>query len=218
MIETGSTYTETRGSDARLPTDPTISLTLREIEDLRWFWQDAEALCGVRSTFGAQLEQARGKMASDDVVRELAAIKREVTALRRKAGLQPLPEEQTMYVNEDTNPPLADPFDNDDILLHVRRANVVRRRLEQMPPWHRVLHAVYGPGRGDENDRRAIGKRFGEIGEVVIAVVASQRTEEDPPARAIVIAKLTDDSFVRMMRHVAGNYVRQACERYARTR
>jgi hypothetical protein len=126
--------------------------------------------------------------------------------------------DQTIYMRAPMHSVPADPYENDRVLFLVRKANAVRARLVRTGDNHtRVLNAVYGPATHGEA-REALRKRFGELVEVVVALVASQRKDSDPMARTMVIAKLHDDSFVRMMKHGAGAYLRKAASSFADTR
>lgn len=126
--------------------------------------------------------------------------------------------DQTIYMRSPIHSAPPDPYEDDHVLVLVRKANAIRVRLQTVGENHtKVLNATYGPVvNGDGH--AAMRKRFGDLTEIVVAIVASQRSSADPPSRAIIRAKLSDDSFVRMLKHGAGGYLRAACSAYAGTR
>ena len=248
--------------DERPESDPSSALTMREVAGLRWFWTQAEADMGIRSTFGAQLDAALGQRISDEAASEAKAFKllrsklrRGWVPSRRKTRIQQRPRvtdvalehfgisldasddgnyqrtridpamldagdfsEQTIYMHAPIRPPPPDPYDNDRILVFVRRANETRERLVLLSDRHIcTLYAAYGESACGE-DRQALRKRFGELLGIVVALVATQRKPGDPPPRALLSAKLTDDSFVRLQKRRAAGHLRAACEAYAGTR
>jgi hypothetical protein len=239
-IGSGRTYT-TSVRDERSETDPSRSLTMREVAELQWFFCQAEADMGVRSTFGEQLARALGKRASDEA-RRLASkrrwlLKRTIRGWSPKAASTLEAEclaigipignraaattqfhEQHIYQHAEAHEPPNDPYENDSILFLVRRANMIRRRLERAGSnATKVLNAVYGIPMAGE-DRAALRKRFGDLVEIVVALVACQRSDTDAPARSIVRAKLNDDTFITMQTRNAREYLKNACEAYAGTR
>lgn len=234
----GATFT-TSAHDERAPTDPSAALRPADIAGLRWFFGEHESDLGIRSTFGAQLEGALAQRMSDEARREARQMSALLSQLRKgrmpkgvarefaeRIGLvrdgQKIRIEllggEYIYQHAPTHPPPPDPFESDRVLVLVRRANQIRTRLRAIGENHtKVLNAVYGPATHGEG-REQLRKRLGDLVEVAVAIVASQRTDKDPPARAMVRAKLTDDSFVRMLKHAAGGYLRAAARAYAETR
>lgn len=227
---------------------------MREVAELRWRFTTVESDLGIRSTFGAQLDNAYAQMPSDDEVRRAKRIKalrtrisrgwkptdqRTLDALEELMGIgtpgalykgdgnysvNRLPgsdhmfDENHIHLHAPVRTPPADPYESDAVLFLVRRLRDIDRRRRLIGRSHdRVLEAVYGNSTAGD-DVLVFRKRFGDLVDVVIAIVNSQRGSSDPPARAIIRAKLTDDSFVRMMRHGASGYLRAACDAYAETR
>lgn len=236
----GATTYTTDARDERLETDPSRALTMREVASLRWFFCEAESDMGVRSTFGAQLDAAIAQRISDESRIEAQQVRSIVTQLRkgkrpkgkalelakdvgllRSASMTVRIEQlggEYIYMHAPAHNVVIDPYENDGVLRSVRRANEIRARLVRVGENHtKVLNAVYGPATHGEA-REALRKRFGDLVEVVVAIVASRREESDPPARAMVRAKLSDDSFVRMLKHGASGYLREAANAYAGTR
>lgn len=126
--------------------------------------------------------------------------------------------EQTIYMRSPLRTVVIDPYESEAILKCVGRANRIRARLVVAgDAVARVLHAVYGPATFGQ-ERKALAKRFGDLVEVVVAIMAAKREPSDPPARATVIANLHNDAFVRTARIVAENRLRAAAEAYAETR
>ena len=135
-----------------------------------------------------------------------------------RENLADLLSDQTIYMRSPVHSSPPDPYEDDRVLVLVRRANAIRARLRRTGEKHtKVLCAVYGPVVNGES-HEAFRKRFGDMVSIVLAVVASRREPGDPSPRSIVRAKLTDDSFVRMMHRVASGYLRAACAAYAETR
>lgn len=236
---TSGTFT-TDARDERGETDPSRALTMREVSELRWRFTQVEADLGIRSTFGAQLDGALSQRISDEAVRESRQVRALVTQLRKGRRPKGVAREfaerlgllrgatgtvrvemlggDYIYMRAPLHSLPADPYESDTVLTLVRRQREVDRRRRLVGHAHdRILQAVYGNSTlGD--DVQAFRKRFGELLDVAVAIVNSQRSEKDPPARAIVRAKLSDDSFVRMLKQGAGAYLRAACIAYAETR
>jgi len=167
---------------------------------------------------------ARGTLTVEDKPRELVAA--EVWADDQQRALSGSEQreldawltDQEMHKHTPMRPTPADPYENDGLLWLVRRLREVDRRLVAVGAYpSRVLESYYGPSSSGE-DRLPMRKRFGDLGEIVVAIMASQRTPTDKPARAMVREKLSDDSFVRVMKHAASGYLRRAAETFASTR
>lgn len=203
----------------------------QDISDLIFIWQGAEAACGVRSTFGEQCDRAAEAMPTQDAVLDARRYQRERVrawvSLGHDANAPGSPRFDVECMPVKPTPPTvnADPyegivgFSHDNGCNAVARAGRVRSRLLRCSEGsRRVLFAVYGPPKGNEKERRSARMKFGDLVEVVVALVAFQRSENDPPARAIVSAKLTDDSFVRVMKTRAAGMLRTAARDYAGAR
>jgi len=126
--------------------------------------------------------------------------------------------DQRIYMHAPLRPVPSDPYENDGIFWLVRRLRAVDRRLVAIGRSHaRILESYFGPASSGE-DRLPMRKRFGDLVEIVVAIMASQRSPTDKPARALVREKLHDDSFVRVMKHGASGYLRAAANAFAGTR
>jgi len=169
-----------------LPARDDSALLAGDIVDLRWFWQDAEAECGVRSNFGAQLEASylwpddartarrsewswNGPRAEAYEGANEAALSEDDFAMAFDPAYGPV------HVHETRSLHWSDPYD--DIQLGaVRRANRIRATLRSMRlPNVFVLFAVYGQRRADD-ETTDLRTRFGDlVGIVTAAVKASMQ-------------------------------------------
>lgn len=141
----------------------------------------------------------------------------EEQAYRRGLDIADL-SDQRIECKEDRHCASTDPYKNDRVFVVVRRARAVLRRLVQIEDNHvAVLAAVYGPVVNGES-REALRKRFGELTEIAVRYVASKRHDDDPSARALLRAKLTDESYITSVRRESGKCLRAAAEAYAETR
>lgn len=210
---------------------PEGALRPAELADLFWIWNDAEAAMGIRSTFGGELERAMLYAMPASQTRSERAMAGEYgpweqrrTALRRwvnaghavDAAGSPMWDSETMSIHPTGPNGSCDPYESDEILLAIARANRIRARLRRCSVNSvKVLNAVFGPPRGDEEQRRDMRRRFGNLVPIVVAIVSAARSDDDPPARAIITAKITDDSFVRLMKTRAAGILRAATRDYA---
>ena len=209
---------------------PEGALRPAELADLFWIWNDAEAAMGIRSTFGSELERAMLYAVSNStrsergMAGEYGPWEQRRTALRRwvnaghavDAAGSPMWDAETMSIHPTGPSGTCDPYESDEILVAIGRANRIRARLSRCSVNSvKVLNAVFGPSRGDEEQRRDMRRRFGNLVPIVVAIVSAARSENDPPARAIITAKITDDSFVRLMKTRAAGILRAATLDYA---
>lgn len=136
-----------------------VHLPERDEDDLRWRWQSAHGDFGVCSTFGAQLTRAYGDRVSDEAVQaarvERWKLRRRIRDQRQKRAIIPdrsvfdLERElrgEYIYGHESHASTPVDPYEDDRVLLHVRRAKRIDARLERAGENAMcVLFAAYGP-------------------------------------------------------------------------
>lgn len=241
MTRSVSKTWNTNARDERSETDPSHSLTMREVEDLRRRFRFVESELGIRSTEGAIEDRLNRETPSDEAI-WVDRQERRIRTCLQKGRLPPLPSarkglsdryqlaagcirvdlgdlsDEYMHQHTAVNWTAKDPYENDSVLWLVQMMrDVDRRRMIVGRSHDRILQAVYGDSTLG-SDAIVFRKRFGDLMDVVVAIVNSQRKDGDPPARAMVRAKLGDDRFVRIMNHGAGEYLRKACDAYAVTR
>ena len=211
--------TPTRERDEEKPDD---ALGPQGRADLAWFFNSCEAAMGVKSTFGAQCERAAQAMPTESAVLDARRYQRERVrewvALGHDANEPGSPrfDIETMPVHETAPYATQDPYESDDILGDVAKARRIRAALNRCDRSSvLVLYAAFGPPKGNEAQRRTMAKKFGNLVEIVVAINAFMRSESDPSARDIVDARISDDSFVRLMVKRAQGMLRVAARDYA---
>lgn len=164
--------------------------------DLRWFWCEADAALGQRSSQGAQ-QDALSRAAHPGAT--------------RNAG------EECMHVRETVCGVPDDPYP-DEMLRHVARTRRIRATLSRCSTQVvSLLHAVYGPVNASP-DTQLARKKFGDLTEVVVAIVNVSREPDDEPARRMVVRRLTNDAYVQTIRRTAEAFLRLAQAIYAKER
>jgi hypothetical protein len=229
------TYTvaKPKNNVIRIAASPTACLPDEEIESLKWFWQQAESDLGVVSTWGRQCERKATLQPSEEAAR---LVRKEVRDARKKRTLElaandsPGPnvergskpaydehtEPQLMRIVETHSDVFVDPYP-DSVFGTLRRARRVRYTLLAISRPHMLtLHACYGSSRGDAKQNATLKRRFRELTEIVVAMVALEEVIPYlPTARELAAEKTKDDGWVRAMVHGAERYLRVALESYA---
>ena len=190
--------------------------TSSDVEDLIWLWNEAESEYGIRSTQGGIEDQLNRNAIGDEALADLALARRrlnrhlkaktetrlsldELDANMQRAIAEALRDPEYMHISGTSHAGSSAPFENDRAMGGVRRARRIRTRLNAIHEHHRlVLHAVHGPFRINVDDREVLRKKFGELVQIVVNIVAAAREEGDPSAVTLTLTKSRDDSFVTM--------------------
>jgi len=116
------------------------------------------------------------------------------------------PWAQLIHVKESSSGPVVDPYADDMVLRVIREAAPIRARLRSISERSRnVLHAAYGPMRGDTDRNNGLRKKFGDaLIEIVVGIIWMAHDDLSiAGAREMAFWKSKDPSFVTMQKKQA---------------
>jgi hypothetical protein len=228
----------------RLPSDQWSS---SDASALTTFWNQLEAACGVKSTMEGQMQTLHRRSISDSAMAEYSLNKRakkrkpkpktplgkEAAAFFARAGIDPVmaedeptafdmhPSEQEIHVKESASFAPADDREDLQRTRLIRDGERIRARLVAMSPRHcAVLHAAYGPARGDTERNNGLRKKFGDpLIEIVVGLVWMAHDELSiSAAREMAFWRSKDESFVVMQKKQAEKILAVAQGEYGKAK
>lgn len=175
--------------------------------DLRWYWGSMASELGLCSSY----EFVESALAESQARKAAARAER---ARRKRENVL----EEDVMPAKGTRSHFVDP-DPDQIVKCIKQANHVRRALNVIGMRHTlVLHAAFGPMRGNPEENRWIRKRFFEVGEiaVVIHAIESQTTLFEARRTVCKIAERNQmTAILPLTRQAERMFYWPACRAYA---